>query len=285
MEQRLIRVLTALTCDPWLLPPQIHVKLTEIATNHARGGDFEERQHAVAAAMPMNGKKRAYQMAGNTAVIPVEGIIGRKFSDALYSSGVTSIDVLDRMLAEAATDDQIGSVLLVFDSPGGLAMGVPEVGQRIRQVGESKPVLAYADGLMGSAAYWLASQANAIYAMPSADVGSIGVYIAVLDQSRRAEMAGLEVNLFKSGKHKGMGYPGTRLSDEQKAMLQERVDTLAAQFKAAVREGRGKPIDDDCMQGQSFDAATAMKNGLVDSVCDLETALRDVGRLADMRKR
>ena len=284
MEPKLIRVLTALTCETWLLPPQIHIQLTEIATNHARGGDFETAQHAVAAAMPANGKRRSYQMAGNTAVIPVEGVIGRKFSDVLYSSGVTSIDVLDRMLAEAQADDQIDSVLLVFDSPGGLAMGVPEVGQRIRQLGESKPVLAYADGLLGSAAYWMASQANAIYAMPSADVGSIGVYIAVLDQSRKAEMAGLEINLFKSGKHKGMGYPGTRLTDEQKAMLQDRVDNLAADFKNAVRTGRGKAIADEVMQGQSFSASDAMKHGLIDNVCDLETALQDVGRLVKVRK-
>lgn len=273
----LIRVMTALVSDIWLLPPAVHKTLTDIVRAHAFGGDDEAAQHAIAARMPANPQKRMFEVAGNTAVIPIEGIIGRKYSNALYSSGVTSIDVLDRMLSAAEDDDEVDSALLIFDSPGGYSMGVAEVAAHIGRLNEKKPVISYADGLMDSAAYWLASQSYAIYAMPSADIGSIGAYMALLDISRNMELQGLKMEVFKSGRFKAMGLEGTSLTDEQRVMLQAHVDKTAAKFKAMVRAGRaGQKISDDVMQGQSFDTDAALANGLIDSVSTLDEALRDV---------
>jgi len=137
--------------------------------------------------------------------------------------------------------------------------------------------------MAASAEYWIASQANAVYATPSAQVGSIGVYLALLDYSRAAEVQGIKVELFKSGKHKGMGMPGTSLSDEQRDMLQSRVEALGVKFRAAVRTGRARDIADDAMQGQSFAVEAAVENGLIDQVTDFDRALRDAGRLGKMR--
>ena len=283
-ECRLIRVLSYLVGEPWLLTREMHCTLTDIARAHAFGGAAEEAQHAKAATFGANPKKRDFALVGSTAVLPIDGVIGRKYSDSLYSSGVTSIDIFHRMLNAAAGDSAVDSILLAIDSPGGIVTGVPEAAAAIRAARETKPVLAYADGQCCSAAYWLASQADAIYAMPSAQVGSIGVYLSILDQSRAAEMAGLKVEMFRSGKHKGMGQPGTSLTDEQRAMLQGRVEAIGAQFRAVVCDGRGRPIGEDSLQGQSFDAAEARVRGLVDEVTDFDTALADAASLARMRR-
>lgn len=299
-ECKLIRVLTALCCEPWLLTPQMHKTLTDIARSHAFGGPTETAQHALASAMPANpapskfslvdvfeldsaGKPTSSRM-GTVAVVPILDVIGRKFSSALYSSGVTSIDVFQRLVKTAAEDPAVDAIVLSIDSPGGVAMGTPEAAESVHRAQTIKPVIAFADGLMDSAAYWIASQANAIYAMPSADVGSIGAYLAVLDYSRAAEMDGIRVELFRSGKHKGMGYPGTSLTDEQRAMLQASVMDIAGKFKAAVRSGRGRMISDDVMQGQSFSVEEAMRNGLIDSVTDFDSAVGDAVRMAKMRR-
>lgn len=162
-------------------------------------------------------------------------------------------------------------------------MGTPEAADSVRLANLRKPVLAYADGLVCSAAYWIASQASAIYAMPSAEVGSIGAYMAIMDYTRAAEMEGIRVEMFRSGKHKGMGYPGTSLRDDQREMLQAQVMDIAAKFKAAVRSGRGKPIDDECMQGQSFCVEAAAKCGLIDQVSDFDTVVRDAVTTAQIR--
>jgi signal peptide peptidase SppA len=257
--------------------------LTEIATAHAQGGAIEAAQHIKAAAMAPNPARKQFDIYNGTAVIPVQGVIGRKFSEMLYESGVTSTDILDRMIQVAAADPQIKSIMLVFDSPGGMAMGTPEVASTIKRATTTKCVMAYADGLLGSAAYWMASQCSAIYATESADVGSIGAYLAVLDQHRAAEMQGIKVRLFNGGAtYKGMGYPGTELTKEQEMILEKRVKTLSDEFKQAVRNGRGN-IKDEVMQGQSFSAGEAKANGLVDGIGTWDQAMRDLQTLNVMR--
>ncbi len=79
--------------------------------------------------------------------------------------------------------DDIKAVFLDIDSPGGTVAGTPELAAAVASLNERKPVYAFSSGLMCSAAYWIASQARAIYATPSAQVGSIGVVQAVIDNS------------------------------------------------------------------------------------------------------
>jgi ClpP class serine protease len=65
--------------------------------------------------------------------------------------------------------------------------------------------------------------------------------------------------------------------------LQKRVDDLGALFKAVVIAGRERPIDDEVMQGQSFDAETAKENGLIDGVSSYAVAMRETAKLGVIR--
>jgi signal peptide peptidase SppA len=289
---KLVRVLTALMCEPWLLTPQMHKTLTDIARAHAFGGSAEQAQHAAASEMPANpapfgfgvvdvldvgpnGKPDPAKIRARVASVPIQGVVGRKFSSSLYSSGVTSLDVFQRLMKVAAEDDNINGIVVTIDSPGGVAMGTPEAAASVLAASRIKTVVAYVDGMCCSAAYWIASQAHQIQAMPSADIGSIGAYMAVTDASRAAEMEGIRVEMFRSGRDKGMGYPGTSLTDRQREMLQAQVMDIAGRFKAAVRSGRDTDIEDEHMQGQSFNADRAMQIGLIDRIGTFDEAVRD----------
>ncbi len=282
-NNRLVRVLTALQTELWLLPPSMHTRLCAIAEAHAAGGGIEAAQHLAAAGMKSE-PAREYSTDGDVAIIPVEGVIGRKFSSALNSSGVTSVDVLQRLIESAVADPRVSALVLSIDSPGGLARGVPEAAHAVAAANMTKPVVAFVDGQASSAAYWIASQASAIYATESASVGSIGVYSALLDTSLAMAAAGARVEVFKSGIHKGAGLPGTSLTDDQRAMIQAGVDSLGVAFRADVRAGRGRDISDDDMQGQSFDVAAGLAAGLIDSVSTLGKAVADASRLAQLRR-
>jgi signal peptide peptidase SppA len=274
--------MSALAFEPWLITPIMHRKLCDIVEAHIL---HPNEQHAVASQMPVNPSPRAFTVAGdNVAVIPIDGVIGRKFSSSLYSSGVTSVDVLARLVDMAATDEEVNAIMLVFDSPGGSVQGVAEASAAVKRAMSIKPVIAYADGQMCSAAYWFGSQASAIYSWDESSIGSIGVYSAFLDQSRAFEMAGVKPEIFKSGEHKGMGMPGTSLTTDQKAMIQASVDEIGVKFRATVQAGRKRPIDDEDMQGQSFSAQEAMGNGLIDSISTFAVALADAGRLGRKQK-
>ena len=180
--------------------------------------------------------EQIYQDYGNVAVINVSGVIDKHLSDTdLDCYGGCDLADVDKALAIAAGDDAIELVVLNVNSPGGSVLGVPETAARVQQLAQTKQVNAFVDGMACSAAYYIASQADQIDAAPSAILGSVGVYCAVLDQSKALEMKGYNVQLIKAGKYKAAGAFGP-LSDEEKAMMQERVNGLHTKFRAAVND-------------------------------------------------
>ena len=151
--------------------------------------------------------------------------------------------------------------------------GTPELAAAVASLNERKPVYAFSSGLMASAAYWIASQARAIYATPSAQVGSIGVVQAFLDQSAALESAGLKVEVFSVGKYKAMGAPGSRLTDDQRELIQSNLEDIAADFHAAVL-ARGRSIPAEAMEGQTFSGRQAQRYNLAGMVPDRQEAMR-----------
>ena len=101
--------------------------------------------------------------------VSIEGPILRKpnlFARVLM--GATGSEEIGAALSEAAKRDDIKGVFLDIDSPGGTVAGTPELAAAVKSLNRQKPVYAFSSGLMCSAAYWIASQARAIYATPSA---------------------------------------------------------------------------------------------------------------------
>ena len=166
---------------------------------------------------------------------------------------------------EAAERDDVDAILLDIDSPGGTVNGTPELAQAVADASREKYVYAYSGGQMCSAAYWIASQCDAIYASPSARVGSIGVILPYVDDTEALKSEGLKVEVFAAGKFKSMGTPGVPLTDEQRALLQSDVEEIAKDFRSAVL-ARGRSIPDSAMEGQSFSARNAQRNNMAGTV-------------------
>ena len=105
-------------------------------------------------------------------------------------------------------------------------------------------------------------------------LGSIGVYVALLDESRSLEMNGYKVELIKAGKYKAMGASFQPLTGEERTMLQQTVDSIHADFKAAVKSGRRdktqagghQTVSDSAMEGQTFRGAEALTQRLCDEL-------------------
>jgi signal peptide peptidase SppA len=277
----LIAIAHAVYCEPWLIEPAMHRVLADIVEAHIKGGETE---HAYRLRGDMLAATRAkepatdaapYEVRDGVAVVPLYGVIGRRVGAMEKSSGVTDVDVFQRAVARAAADDSVKAILIDVDSPGGSVAGVQSAADGVRAATYRKRVMAYSGGTMASAAYWIATGADAIYADQTAMIGSIGVYAQILDASRAMENAGLRQQVFASGKFKAAGAGGSSLTDEQRVQIQGRVDDLAAVFKADVR--RYNPaVSDDSMQGQVFIGARAVAAGLVNSVASFEKAFSDL---------
>lgn len=207
-------------------------------------------------------------------VIAIDGPILRKpdlFARVIF--GATGAEDVGEAVREAAGRDDIHAVLLDIDSPGGTVAGTPELAAAVGALNEKKPVYAFSSGLMCSAAYWIASQARAVYATPSAQVGSIGVVQVVIDDSAALDAEGLKVEVFSVGKYKAMGAPGTQLTDDQRELIQANLAEIAGDFHKAVL-ARGRSIPAEAMEGQTFSGRQAQRFNLAGMVADRGEALR-----------
>ena len=200
-----------------------------------------------------------------------------RFARAFFNA--TNTEDLAAALREAAGRADVRAVLLDIDSPGGSVNGTPELAQAVADLSQTKRIYAFSAGQMCSAAYWVASQADAIYATPSARVGSIGVILPVLDSSGAFEQMGLKMEVFAAGKFKGAGTPGTQLSDDQRAWLQADVEEIATEFKSAVL-ARGRQIPNEAMEGQTFSGRKAATQNLAAVVADRGEALARLALVA-----
>lgn len=260
MTRHLDRILERVYLHPWAILPARHKAIQAILQAHLETKGFFD--------LPDTDEEddaQGYDVVGTVAVIPIEGTILNKCSGLEAMCGAFSLQSFKQTLREVAARPDVTSIVLNISSGGGTVTGTPEAADLIAEVAAAKPIYAYTDDCIASAAYWLASQTRGIFLSKSAELGSIGVYCAYLDESKAYAMEGLKVELFKGGNSafKAMGYEGTSLSDEQKAYLQAGVDKTYAEFVSTVKAKRPNATA-DAYTGKMFDADEAVKNGLAD---------------------
>ena len=206
--------------------------------------------------------------SNGVGIVQINGILVKNPSDIeVEFFGCTDIDTIREYIENFANDDTVSHILLDFDSPGGETIGIQELADYINKVDASiKPVYAYTDNICGSAAYWLASQTRYFASSRTAQVGSIGVYTLIMDESAAYDSAGVKVNAISAGNYKLLGHSFRQLSDEERALVQADVDSTYNDFTAAVTNKRN--IDAADLQGLSYTGTVALNKHLVDANYD-----------------
>jgi len=176
--------------------------------------------------------------------------------------GLASVQAATEQIEEAQTRPDVQGIFIQWDTPGGYTQGVPELAEAIAT--SEKPIVSYVDGGMNSAGYW-AGCSQTIYANEMSSVGSIGCYMAIYDQSKRFEMAGLKSILITTGSHKGAGTEGVAMTDEQiQHYADEVVGVVGKKFFEHVSYYRRLP--ETVMDGRSWLGAKALELNLIDAV-------------------
>lgn len=224
------------------------------------------------------------QRVGSLSVIPVFGVISPRVNMLTEFSGGTSIERLSAQINEAVDDDGVSALVLDVNSPGGSVGGVPELAEEMRALRERKPIVAVANGMAASAAYWLAASASELVVTPSGEVGSIGVFSIHEDHSERLRKAGVSLTTISAGKFKTDGNPYGPLSDTAREDMQAKVSAYYDMFVGAVAAGRGasvKRVQEDFGQGRMLMAEAAKGAGMVDRVATMNQTLARYLRRAD----
>jgi capsid assembly protease len=279
------RVMSYVLNTPWAITSERLLLIMDLMAFYSAGQKFtaEEIEQRVGAA-----QRPTARTAGAIAVLPLFGIIAQRANIMTQTSGGTSTEMFGRQFQAAMADPQIGAVIIDVDSPGGTVNGVDELSSLIYSARGEKPVVAVANSLAASAAYWIATAADELVVTPTGEVGSIGVLAAHEDDSEMFEKAGVKTTLISAGKYKTEGNPYEPLSDEARAHLQERVDDYYGLFVGAVARNRGvgvQAVREGFGEGRAVGAKQAKALGMVDRIGTLDDTIARLQRRSQSRAR
>ncbi len=257
------QIKTQLINNPWLITQEAYITIQSAIDELS----FELQEVEVEAEEP--------SIANDIGVLNLQGTVMRDVPPVLAKLfGIADVAVFRDQVKALADDDSVKGIMLNIDSPGGSVTGVEEAGEAVAYANSKKPVYASVEGLMASAAYWIGSQARMIVASNSSKVGSIGVYLPVVDSSESYKAQGIQVELIKNKEatYKGAGFDGTSLTKDQKDYMGEMVQDIFNSFKGAVVSARSQ-VKSGAMRGQSFLGKKAKEQGLVDVNGSFEEAM------------
>lgn len=212
-----------------------------------------------------------------TAMVSLHGVA---MYDTEYQPYAFSTLLLSQIMGRLAADPQIETIVLDIDTPGGMVTGTQEAADAVFAARRKKRVIGLVNPLCASAGYWIGSQCSEIVGVPSADIGSIGVFMCHYDCSAMLADAGIKPTYIFAGEYKTEGNSSEPLTEEGKAWYQSEVDKTYSDFIAAVSRGRGiKPeaVIEKFGKGRCFSAPMAKKVGMIDEISTIQGALASWG--------
>jgi signal peptide peptidase SppA len=208
------------------------------------------------------------------AVIPISGSMSNR--ETLWSRifGTASYEGISNAIMAAAMHNDVQAILLDWDSPGGTVKGINTAGDTIKALRkEGLPIWSYTGGEMMSAAVWIGTAAEKVYASKDAEVGSIGVVAVHRDMSKYFADQGIKHTIMRAGKEKALVNPFEPLSPEAKAFIDKRLKVQYGRFIDEVASNRGQTpayIRANAAEGQEFSAEDAKAVHLVDKVVSFD---------------
>ena len=271
---------------PWALMPERLQAMTAVLTRWSSDvSPSDETLFQINTDRVLRDTRKQFasdRAASNTgagiAVLPLYGVVTQRGNmvDDISGPGSTSTQKFTSALRQVLADDTVGQILIDIDSPGGSVYGVAELAAEIVKARAQKPVVAVANSLAASAAYWIGCSAGEFYVTPGGEVGSIGVWQAHFDYSKALEEEGVKPTLISAGKFKVEGNPYVPLDREAQAFMQSRVDDYYNAFIKAVAKGRGVSVADvrDGMgEGRVLGADAALAAKMVDGIATFDDVL------------
>lgn len=218
---------------------------------------------------------------GKVAIVSMIGAITQYEGICDWMFGGCSLEAFMHEMEAAVWDPEVAAIVVLTDSPGGEVNGIADAADRIRAMGEVKPIVSFvaADGC--SAAYWLNAATQWIVASQTAFLGSIGIVMTYVDTTKSDEARGLRriefVSSIAPDKRPDLG------TDAGRAKIQAAVDDYGRIFVDAVAKFRGttsEKVLSDFGQGGVLMGTAAVAAGLADQLGTLDDAVRMARQLA-----
>jgi signal peptide peptidase SppA len=269
---------------PWMLEPRMLDEIQGIYEAHTRRDKLDMKAVEMSLGGPLEGEQKPYQVENGTAIIPVQGVISKRMNMFTRICGGASSEMVRRDFLQALDDPYVERVLLYIDSPGGSVDGMFELANTIYQARGDKPITAFTDGQMCSAAMVIASAADKRYISSEGTItGSLGVVRKIRDTSAAEASAGVSTTVLTAGKYKGVGHE-MPLSQEHRDIMQSELDYMYTTAVNMVARNLGQSpeqVVNEMAEGRVFIGSQAVKVGLVDGVSTLDDLVAGVAPSID----
>ncbi|MBZ4036895.1 signal peptide peptidase SppA [Flavobacterium sp. 17A] len=216
------------------------------------------------------------------AIIYAQGEIGSGEGD-VNTIGEGS---MRRSLQEARKNDDVKAIVLRIDSPGGSALTSDLIWREIEITKKVKPVVVSMGNYAASGGYYIACNANKIFAENNTITGSIGVFGMLPNFSPLANKLGINSEQVKTHENSANYSPFVPVDEKFKAFTLEGVEKIYNTFVTHVAEGRKMTFEqvDAIAQGRVWSGTEALKIGLVDKIGGLNDAIAEAAKIAKIKK-
>lgn len=257
---------------------------------------YEDEYHDMIRAKLKLDKKEKYDFVSitdyaKTAASTVEDYTKTDIIAVIYAQGeiaggegdvnVIGEGSIKRSLQEARENDDIKAIVLRVNSPGGSALTSELIWREIEITKKTKPVVVSMGNYAASGGYYIAANADRIFAEPNTITGSIGVFGMLPNMNQLGKNIGINAEQVKTHEN-ASGYSVFEPIDENfKGFVLESIEKTYATFLKRVADGRKMTTEqvDAIAQGRVWTGVDAQKLGLVDEIGGLDTAIKYAAKL------
>ncbi len=210
------------------------------------------------------------------AFLPSSGLspVGDHVARVTVSGIIVDDRAQQQLIREIGEDDSVKALMLYIDSPGGTTTGSEALFETVREVSETKPVVAVLGTVAASGGYIAALSADHIVSRGNTITGSIGVFFQLTQLTGLMETIGVDVDYVRSGDLKAQPNPYEDPPKEAIAATQAMVDASYDWFLDLVMDRRG--LEEETARtlsdGRIYTGFQALENGLVDAIGGEEVA-------------
>lgn len=217
------------------------------------------------------------------AVVPIKGAIATQSSTSLTQGNYLSSREIATTLYNLKDDSSVKAVLLDINSPGGSIVAAEEITLAINELKKEKPVYSIINDLGASAAYWIPTATDKIYASKSSIVGNIGATSASLGFENLIKEYNITYRKLTSAEHKDIGTPFREPTKEDEKIIMELLQQAHKEFVNQVATGRNMSIEEveNLATGTIFTGNKAKELGLIDEIGLYHQVIKDLKNITN----
>ena len=226
---------------------------------------------------------QALRLRPGIGIVRVEGVIDMGSNQFRIRSGAEAIIArIDDLISDA---DNIKAIVVRINSPGGSVAATQEIYKKLWQARKKNiPLVASMGDIAASGGYYIASACNTIYASNGTMTGSIGVIAYSPNVKKLFDNIGIKMDVIKSGKYKDIMSSWRDISDDEKRLLNEIIDSSYQCFLNDVSTGRNIPVADisPYADGRIMNGEIAKSCRLIDEIGGFEESIQKAKELAGL---